>query len=59
MKSAPAPDVPGNSPWERLDNAVRSIFKVPKEAIEKEKAKLKQKSKRKRTKKAALASRDV
>ena len=53
MKSAPAPDVPGNSPWERLDNAVRAVFAVPKEAIEKEKAKLKRKTKKKRAKKAA------
>jgi hypothetical protein len=23
MKPAPAPDVPGDTPWERLDNAIR------------------------------------
>jgi hypothetical protein len=33
MKPAPAPDVPGNTPWEKLDNAVRKIFTVPKSAI--------------------------
>ena len=51
MKSAPAPDVPGNSPWERLDNAVRSIFKVSKEALLKEQEHLKKKKKRQRASK--------
>ena len=53
MKSAPTPDVPGNLPWERLENAVRAVFAVPKEAIEKEKAKLKRKATKKRVEKAA------
>jgi hypothetical protein len=33
MKPAPAPDVAGNTPWERLDSAVRQIFTVSKEAV--------------------------
>lgn len=53
MKSATAVDVPGNTPWERLDNAVRSVFKVSKEALLKEEAKLKRRAKKKRAKKAA------
>ena len=41
MKPAPAPDVPGNTPWERLDSAVRTIFNVPKEAFAKKEARKK------------------
>jgi hypothetical protein len=45
-----APEVPGNTPWEKLDNAVRTIFGVSKEALLKEEARLKaQKAKAKRT----------
>jgi hypothetical protein len=33
MKPLPAPDVPGNTPWERLDSAVRKVFSVPKSAL--------------------------
>jgi hypothetical protein len=33
MKPAPAPDVPGNTAWERLDNAVRKVFSVSKESL--------------------------
>jgi len=29
----PAPDVAGNTPWERLDSAVRQIFTVSKESV--------------------------
>lgn len=29
----PAPEVPGNTPWERLDSAVRKIFSVSKDEI--------------------------
>lgn len=28
MKPVPAPNVPGNTPWEKLDNPVRKIFTV-------------------------------
>jgi hypothetical protein len=41
MKPQPAPDVPGNTPWEKLDNAVRKVFSVSKEAVLKEEARLK------------------
>lgn len=49
MKSAP--NVPGDTPWERLDNAVRSIFKVPKDVIIKEEKRLKKLRAKKRQKK--------
>jgi hypothetical protein len=52
MKPSPAPDVPGNTPWERLDSAVRTIFSVPKDAFLKKEARLKrQREKKKRAKK--------
>lgn len=37
--SLPAPDVPGNTPWEKLDNAVRKVFSVSKDALTKEEKK--------------------
>jgi hypothetical protein len=40
MKPQPAPSVPGNTEWERFDNAVRKVFSVPSEAIQKEKARM-------------------
>ena len=55
MKSAPA--VPGNTPWERLDNAVRAVFRVPKDDVLKEEARLKRfRAKRRAAKKAATES---
>jgi hypothetical protein len=33
MKPAPAPHVPGSTDAERMDNAVRKMFSVPKGAI--------------------------
>jgi hypothetical protein len=39
MKPLPAPDVPGNTPWEKMDNAVRKVFSVSKEALVKEEKK--------------------
>ena len=39
MKPLPAPHVPGNTEAERMDNAVRKLFSVPKEAILKAEAK--------------------
>ena len=33
MKPAPAPYVPGDTEFERFDNAVRAILAVPKEAL--------------------------
>jgi hypothetical protein len=41
VKPALAPQVPGNTPWEKLDNAVRTIFGVSKETLLKEEARLK------------------
>lgn len=47
MKPEPPPDVPGKTPWKKLDNAVRHIFTVSKEDVLKAEAK----QKRARTKK--------
>jgi hypothetical protein len=33
MNPHPAPPVPGNTDWERFDNAVGMVLKVPKAAI--------------------------
>jgi len=41
MKPEPPPEIPGKTPWERLDNAVRRVFSVPKEAIAREEKKTK------------------
>jgi hypothetical protein len=46
--SLPTPDVLGNTPWERLDNAVRTIFKVPKEAFLKKEARLRKRRAKKK-----------
>jgi hypothetical protein len=35
MKPTPAPKVPGNTEAERMDNAVRQMFSVSKEEIQK------------------------
>jgi hypothetical protein len=48
MKPSPAPDVPGNTPWERLDSAVRTIFSVPKVAYLKKEARLKKRREKKK-----------
>jgi hypothetical protein len=49
-KPAPAPSVPGNTDWERFDNAVSTLLSVPKKAFLKEDAKWKAKNRRKRAK---------
>ena len=41
MKPSPAPHVPGDTLWERLDSAIRKVFTVPKEALLKEEARRK------------------
>lgn len=41
MKTDSAPEVPGNTPWERLDSAVRAILRVPKERLIEEETKIK------------------
>ena len=52
----PAPDVPGNTPWEKLGNAVQAVFRVPKDAVIKEEKKLKRlRAKRLAAKKTRLA----
>jgi hypothetical protein len=53
MNPLPAPQVPGSTEWERFDNAVRKVFSVPAEAIQREKERMdKLKAKKKRAKKA-------
>jgi hypothetical protein len=53
MKPLPPPDVPGNTEAERMDNAVRKFFTVPKAAYLKEEERLKKlRERRKRSKKA-------
>ena len=57
MKPNPAPDIPGGTEFERFYNAVRAVFKVSKEAVQKEESKLKRKAeKKKRTKNKTLPS---
>jgi hypothetical protein len=50
MKPHPAPDVSGNTPWERLDSATRKIFTVSKEAVVQDEAKRKKARERKQRK---------
>jgi len=50
MKPQPAPPVPGNTEWERFDNAFRKIITVPKEAFLKEEKRLKATREKKRDK---------
>jgi hypothetical protein len=49
----PPPNVPGETDAERMDNAVRKLFSVPKAAYLKEEARLKRTRDRKRTRKTA------
>jgi hypothetical protein len=49
----PAPIVPGDTEAERMNNAVRIMFSVPKDAYLKEEARLKRARRRKRTKRSA------
>lgn len=55
MKPQPPPEVRGKTPWQRLDNAVRAVFSVPKDKLLKEEARLKKLSQKKRVKKKAVA----
>jgi hypothetical protein len=50
MKPHPAPHVPGNTDFERFDNAVSILLSVPKAAFLKADAKWKAKNRRKRAK---------
>ena len=52
MKSEPAPEVSGNTPWERLDSAVRTAFSVPRDALLKEEAKIKRRREKAKAKKS-------
>ena len=54
MKPHPAPEVPGETEWQRFDNAVRNIFKVPESAILRERERMKaEREKKKDAKKDA------
>ena len=48
MKPLPAPHVPGNTEWERFDNAMGKFLSVPKEAYLKQERKLKRRREKKR-----------
>lgn len=52
-KSLPAPNVPGNTEFERFDNFFRAVIAVPKAVIDKEEAKWKRARAKKRAKKRA------
>jgi hypothetical protein len=52
MKPLPAPNVPGNTEFERFDNAVRKVLTVSKEDLVKAEAKWKRtRARKKRAKK--------
>jgi hypothetical protein len=51
MKPLPPPPVPGDTEWERFDNAVAKLMSVPKAAFLKEEARLKRRREKKRAKK--------
>jgi hypothetical protein len=54
MKPLPAPNVPGNTESERMDNAVRKMFSVSKEEFLKKEATWKRaQARKKRAKKSA------
>jgi hypothetical protein len=54
MKPQPAPSVPGNTESERMDNAVRTMFSVSKEELQKRDAQWKRsQAKKKRAKKSS------
>src|ERR1022692_445618 len=55
MKPLPAPEVPGNTEAERMDNAVRKLFTVSKEAYLREEDRLKKRRERKKRAKKADA----
>lgn len=59
MKSEPAPDIPGNTPWERLNNAVRAVLSVPKNALLKEEAKAKRGREKAKAKKSKHGHNDA
>ena len=48
MKPLPPPNVPGNTEWERFDNAVGMLLNAPKQAFVKQEKKLKRRREKKR-----------
>jgi hypothetical protein len=55
MKPEPPPNVPGKTPWKKLDNAVRSVMNVSKEAVLKEENRIKKLRRKKRPKQKTAA----
>lgn len=53
MNPLPAPNVPGNTEWERFDNAVSKLLSVPKTAFQKADARWRAKNRKNREKKRA------
>jgi len=53
MKPAPAPNVPGNTEFERFDNFFRAVISTPKAVIDKAEAKWKRTRAKKKGKKLA------
>jgi len=54
MKPAPAPEVPGNTEFERFDNAVRKMFAVSKEdVVREERRQQRARTRKRRVKKSA------
>lgn len=51
MKPLPPPPVPGNTEWERFDNAVGMLLNAPKQAFVKQEKKLRQKREKKQAEK--------
>jgi hypothetical protein len=49
MNPHPAPQIPGKTEWERFDNAVRKVFSVPADVLEKEKDRAKAAAKKKKS----------
>jgi hypothetical protein len=47
MKPLPPPQVPGNTEWERFDNAVGILLNAPKQAFVRQEKKLKAKREKK------------
>jgi hypothetical protein len=54
MNPHPAPSVTGNTDWERFDSAVRKVFSVHPEAIQREKDRAKSARDKKSNKKAKV-----
>jgi len=50
MKPLPIPQIPGNTPSERLSNALSMTLKVSKEELQKREAQLKREKQKKRAK---------